>query len=139
MAREADSRSLEDLLQVAASVLFPAGNAPAEYSVHMTGSDGDTALHVYLWRNDPWAVRHLLAQGANPNAVGDMGETALHVAARSASAETMAVLLAAGAKETVVSEFAQTPLQLAESKGRLAVYREAQRIAKSGVRRRPLR
>lgn len=139
MAQQKDARTLDELLSVAVSVLFPAGNPPAERSVHMTGSDGDTALHVYLWRNDPWAVRKLLQHGANPNAVGDMGETPLHVAARSATAETIAVLLNAGAKETVVSEFAQTPAQLAEARGRLAVYRDAQRIAKTGLRRRPVR
>lgn len=139
MAHQKDSRTLDELLQVAADVLFPAGNSPAAHSVHMTGSDGDTALHVYLWRNDPWAVRCLLQHGANPNAVGDMGETPLHVAARSAPAETIAELLTAGAKETVISEFVQTPAQLADSRGRLAVYRDAQRMAKSGLRRRPVR
>lgn len=136
MAHEKDSRSLDELLQVASGILYPAGNAPAELSVHMSGSDGDTALHVYLWRNDPWAVRQLLQHGANPNAVGDMGETPLHVAVRSASAETIALLLEAGAREMVTSEFAQTPAQLAESKGRLPVYREAQRMVKTGLRRR---
>jgi ankyrin repeat protein len=136
MAHQKDSRTLEALLHVAADVLYPAGNAPAEPSVHMTGSGGDTALHVYLWRNDPWAIRQLLQHGANPNAVGDMAETPLHVAARSASAETIALLMEAGARETVTSEFAQTPAQLAESKGRLAVYREALRIVKTGLRRR---
>jgi len=124
------SRNLEQLLQETVDTLFPAGNAPTPLSVRMADSEGDTPLHVYLWRNDGWAVKTLLDAGADPNAVGDMGETPLHVAARKASAETLAALVAAGAREGAVSEFGQTPAQLAEEMGRASVFREAVKMAR---------
>ncbi|MDH5669599.1 MAG: ankyrin repeat domain-containing protein [Nitrospira sp.] len=125
-----DQRTLDDLLQGIADVLFPAEETPPCVALDSAGYDGDSPLHVYLWRKDPYAVKTLIQHGANVNAIGDMGETPLHVAVREASADILASLLAAGAREDIVSEFGQTPLQLAQLKERGAVYREAKAIAR---------
>lgn len=125
-----DQRTLDQILQATADVLFPGESAPPRIALNTADVEGDTPLHVYLWRNDAWAARVLLEHGADPNAVGDMGETPLHVAVREASVETIAALLKAGAREDTVSEFGQTPAQLAKERGRASLYREAQWLAR---------
>lgn len=130
MAKTKDKRTLDDILQGIAEVLFPADEPPPRISLTSADCCGDTPLHVYLWRKDPHAVRVLIANGSNVNAIGDMGETPLHVAVRDASPDTIAAILAAGAREDVVSEFGQTPLQLAQLLNRDPVYREAKHIAR---------
>jgi ankyrin repeat protein len=130
MPKSNDQRTLDDVLQDIAHVLFPGDDSPRRIALTTTDNDGDTPLHVYLWRNDPHAVRVLLAHGASINAIGDMGETPLHVAVRKASPSTLAAILAAGAREDIVSEFEQTPLQLAQEIGREPEYREAKRIVR---------
>jgi uncharacterized protein len=127
----ANERSqLDELLQTIADVLFPADDEPRHITLESAGLDGDTPLHVFLWRRDDSSARLLVAHGANVNAIGDMGETPLHVAMRHAAPETIAALLAAGAKADIVSEFGQTPLQVAELHGRLRVFNEAKRQAR---------
>lgn len=130
MSKTKDQRTLDDILQDVADVLYPAEEVPPRVTLASADCDGDTPLHVYLWRKDPHAVQALIAHGANVNAIGDMGETPLHVAVRDASSETLAALLAAGAREDIVSEFGQTPLQLARLNQRESVYREAKSIAR---------
>ncbi|HEY5993307.1 MAG TPA: ankyrin repeat domain-containing protein [Gallionellaceae bacterium] len=130
MSKTKDQRTLEDILQGIAEILFPAEEVPPRVTLTSADCNGDTPLHVFLWRKDPYAARVLIAHGANVNAIGDMGETPLHVAVRDASADTIAALLAAGAREDIVSEFDQTPLQLAQLMGRKSVYREAKSIAR---------
>lgn len=124
-----DQRTLDQLLRDIADVLFPAEEVPPRVTLGSAGYDGDSPLHVYLWRNDPYAVKTLVEHGANVNAIGEMGETPLHVAAREASADTLALLLTAGAREDIVSEFGETPLQIAQLQDREAAYREAKAIA----------
>ena len=125
-----DNRSIDDLLGALADTLFPGDDEPRRITLESTDCNGDTPLHVYLWRSDDWAARLLTELGANVNAIGDMGETPLHVAVRSAEARTLAALLTAGARTDVVSEFGQTPLQLAETLGREAILREALSLAR---------
>ena len=124
-----DDRSLDDLLRDVADILFPADDEPPGITLESTDSNGDTPLHVYLWRSDDQAARFLVELGANVNAVGDMGETPLYVAIRNAEAKTIAALLAAGARTDVMSEFGQSPSQLAETLGRETVFHEALRLA----------
>ncbi len=130
MTKTRDRRTIDDVLQGAADVLFP-GVMPTPRITPVTAdASGDTPLHVYLWRRDAYAVRTLLAHGADVNAAGDMGETALHVAARQCPADIIAAVLAAGAREDRVSEFGQTPSQLARELDRAPVYQEARRLAR---------
>lgn len=131
--KSVDPRTLQQVLDDVATVLFPADHPPPSVSLDSVDCDGDTPLHVYLWRDDPWAVCLLLRHGANPNAIGDMGETPLHVAVRRASAETIARLLAAGARDDIVSEFGQTAEELARDVGRASAYKEARLIARDLV------
>jgi ankyrin repeat protein len=129
-----DTRSLDELLQAVADILYPGEDVPPRITLDSADCDGDTPLHVYLWRKDDWAARFLIEHGANVNTVGDMGETPLHVAMRHAEARTIAALLTAGAHTEIVSEFDQTPLQLAQLAKREEVYREAQRLARDTKR-----
>jgi ankyrin repeat protein len=130
-----DPRTVDALLRDIADVMFPGEDPPPPITPTTTSPEGDTPLHVYLWRNDEAAVETLLANGGDANAVGDMGETPLHVAVRQGSARIVALLLAAGADERVVSEFGQTPLALAQSLEREAIYRDAQALVAGGLTR----
>lgn len=119
-------RSLEELLQSLAGDPFPEDEEPGSVTMESTNGEGDTPLHIYLWRGDNAAAQALVAHGANVNAIGDMGETPLHVAARTADAETLAILLVAKARTDIVSEFGQTPLQVAEFVERSEIFKKAQ-------------
>ena len=125
-----DPRTLEELLEEVADVLFPEEDIPPVVTHNTTSSMGDTSLHAYLWRSDDSAACFLLSHGANANAAGEMGETLLHAAVRTAQAHTIAALLAAGASEYALSEFGDTPAQLAQILGRDAVYQEALSVAR---------
>ncbi len=105
-------RTLADVLAETSDTLFPdqLGNAPVRIDSHCV--DGDTALHVMVWRNDRAAVRLLIEAGADVNAMGDMGETPLHVAVRKGDREIVQALLAAGADAAVVSEFGHTVMTM---------------------------
>ena len=59
--------------------------------------DGDTPLHVMLWRSDVQAVIALIDAGVDVNAVGDMSETPLHIAVRNEGSVSIEALLHAGA------------------------------------------
>jgi uncharacterized protein len=124
-----DQRSLQDFLRSAADSMFHCDERAENVTLDSTGAEGDTALHVFLWRGDDWAAQTLVRHGANVNALGDMGETPLHVAARTADATTIAALLIAGARMDIVSEFGQTPIQVAADVERENIFREAQRQA----------
>ena len=124
---------LHALLQSIDYILFPADVSGREISIDSHDVDGDTPLHVFLWRGDEGTALRLVASGANVNAVGDMGETPLHVAVRKASDQTIAALLIAGANTSVVSEFGQTPEQLAIATHRSETFRRALTIASEGL------
>jgi ankyrin repeat protein len=110
-------RSLEDVLQSASDVLFPAELGERKVSVTSSDSEGDTPLHVMVWRRDKHAVELLISAGADVNAVGDMGETPLHVAISQGDEEIVRVILNADAKTDIRSEFNQTAIEKAKAKG----------------------
>ena len=110
-------RTLGAVLQSTSDCLFPADLGERPVDIDSRGGDGDTPLHVLLWRDDVDGALLLIRHEANVNAVGDMGETPLHVALRQGQSSVVTSLLAAGASTEVVSEFGQTPDQLANERG----------------------
>lgn len=109
--------TLEEILASTSDVLFPADMGEKVVSISSTDCDGDTPLHVIVWRNDAYAVNVLLEAGADPNAIGDMGETPLHVAVNKESFAIAEALLQAGAKANIRSEFNETAQEIAIRKG----------------------
>lgn len=96
--------TLEEILASTSDVLFPAEMGEKVVSISSTDCDGDTPLHVMVWRNDAHAVKVLLEAGANPNAIGDMGETPLHIAVSQENFAIAKALMQAGAKTNIRSE-----------------------------------
>jgi ankyrin repeat protein len=111
------SRTLEEVLQSTSDVLFPAEIGEKRVAVGSVGIDGDTPLHVMVWRNDMEGARLLVTAGADVNAVGDMGETSLHVAVRQGNAQLVVLLLQAGADPDIRSEFGKTAREEAAATG----------------------
>ncbi len=109
--------SLEEVLASTSDALFPAEMGRRRVDVHSRDCEGDTALHVMVWRGDRYAVRLLIDSGADVNAQGDMGETPLHIAVRRGDPEIVEALLAAGAKTNLRSEFNETAAEQAQKKG----------------------
>lgn len=87
------------------------GKAPVH--VHSVDCDGDTPLHVLLWRNDTGAALALIEAGAKVNAAGDMSETPLHIAVRHQNLRVVEALLQAGADPDAISEFGESPRTMA--------------------------
>ena len=111
------SRSLDQILASCSDSLFPAEMGRAPVQIDSVDCDGDTPLHVMLWRKDTEAALMLVAAGAKVNAVGDMSETPLHVAVRQQDISAIAALLAAGARPDAVSEFGESPRSMAAALG----------------------
>jgi ankyrin repeat protein len=111
------AQRLEQILSACSDTLFPDRLGAAPVALNATGSDGDTPLHVMLWRRDREAVLMLIAAGANVNAAGDMTETPLHLAIRWGDANVIAALLQAGADPEAMSEFGETPRSMALGRG----------------------
>ncbi len=110
-------QSLEAILVSCSDTLYPAQMGEAPVTLHSCDVDGDTPLHVMLWRGDTYAVRALIDAGADVDAVGDMSEVPLHVAIRQGNVAAVKALLAAGARATFMSEFGQTPSGMAHKVG----------------------
>lgn len=72
-------------------------------------------------RGDIQAVRSLIKQGSDVNAVEADGSTALHHAANRGDAAVVEALLAGGAKATVATRYGVTPLALAAASGNVQV------------------
>jgi ankyrin repeat protein len=108
---------LEEVLQSTSDCLYPAEMGKRTVNLASTDCDGDTALHVLIWRSDTSGALLLIESGANVNAVGDMGETPLHVAIRKENQALVRALIAAGAETDIVSEFGSTARALAAEKG----------------------
>jgi uncharacterized protein len=106
-------RTVEEILQSTSDSLFPAELGRRRVAIDSRGCDGDTPLHVLLWRKDFGGAKDLIEVGADPNAVGDMGETPLHVAIRQDVPDIVDSLLAAGANPDIRSEFGETPRSMA--------------------------
>lgn len=116
MSSEQDP-ALAQVLQSTSDVLFPADAGEAKVDLYSVGLEGDTPLHVLLWRDDTEGALLLIAHGAPLDAIGDMGETPLHIAAGRKNERVVRALVAAGANGEIVSEFGQTPRQLGASVG----------------------
>lgn len=115
MSKRAKEReTLDEILASCAVTLFPADSGNTPVTVYSRDVDGDTPLHVLIWRGNTYGVRLLIEAGADVNAAGDMSETPLHIAMRNRDLTVIEILLKAGAKLTHVSEFGQSPLDLAD-------------------------
>lgn len=106
-------RTVEEILQSTSETLFPSNLGRRRVAIDSHDNEGDTALHVLLWREDFGEAMALIEAGADPNAIGDMGETPLHVAIRKGAVDVVEMLLAAGADPEVRSEFGESPRQIA--------------------------
>jgi len=102
-------RSLEEILQSTSDNLFPAELGERIVTVSSRDCDGDTPLHVLVWRSDIEGISQLIAAGADVNAIGDMGETPLHIAVSVECIEIIKLLLGADANCNIRSEFGKTP------------------------------
>jgi ankyrin repeat protein len=113
-------QTLEALLQSVSDVMFPeqSGSAPVSLSCH--GYDGDTALHVFAWRDDIASASVLLAAGADPNARGEMADTPLHVAITRRNLALVELLLSHGADSNLRSAFGTARELAAEAGGSFA-------------------
>lgn len=109
-------RRLEDILQSTSDSLFPADLGQRPVQMNSRSTDGDTPLHVLVWRKDVGGAKALLEAGADPNAVGDMGETPLHVAVRQHALDVIEALVTAGANPDIRSELGDTPRTLAAAR-----------------------
>ena len=119
-ARTAGSTVLADAIRNGASIdqlidLVAAGN-----SVDDQDTQGRTALHVAVARNDEVALRNLLKLGSNATLVDRNGQEPLHFAAKQ-SAQLLPVLLAHIAKKkhsvNETDSQGQTALMLAAASG----------------------
>ena len=108
-----DNYSLDTLLQSVSDVLFPEHVGEKKVQINSRSSNGDTPLHVVIWRNNARAVETLIAAGADVDAVGEMGETPLHVAVSKKNLSIVQSLLNAGADPNIGSEFGDTPKERA--------------------------
>lgn len=108
--------ALAQLLQSTAETLFP-GNPNAVVSLGSRAEDGDSPLHVLLWRKDEAGARALVDAGADVDAAGDLQDTPLHVAIRLKLAGAVTMLLAAGANPDAPNLFGDTPRNAAYKQG----------------------
>ncbi len=102
-------QSLDEILASCSDTLFPAQMGKAPVQIDCQDPDGDTPLHVMLWRGDTYASVCLIDAGADIHAVGDISETPLHVAVRTENTKVVAKLLAMGANTETVSESGKSP------------------------------
>ncbi|MGH1460439.1 MAG: ankyrin repeat domain-containing protein [Neptuniibacter sp.] len=109
--------SLEEILASTSDTLFPAELGEKPVTIESTDCDGDTPLHVMVWRNDRYAVDALIEAGANIDAIGDMTQTPLHIAVGKEDLYIIEELLKAGAKTNIRSEFNETAYERALKKG----------------------
>jgi len=70
----------EEALHSASDRLFPAEIGKRKVHLDSSSSDGDTALHVFIWGNETENSILLIENGIDINAADDMGETPLHAA-----------------------------------------------------------
>ncbi len=103
-----EPRSLDELLQEIAEVLFPHLDEPV-IDVHSKASDGDTALHVAAWRGNESAVLLLLDAGAKVDEPGDMDCTPLYAAVAQGHVKIARMLLEHGANPDADNELNATP------------------------------
>lgn len=110
--------SLEEVLQSTSDVLFPAELGEAKVKINSKDSDGDTPLHIMMWRREHYGAELIINAGADINAIGDMGATPLHVAIGQEDLFLIELLLLKGAKTDIKSEFGETAQEKARKKGK---------------------
>lgn len=113
-------RSVDEILMSISDVMFPADLGERVVTIDSRCCDGDTPLHVLLWRNDVDGFKSLVIAGAEVNAIGDMGETPLHIAVTENLLDAIQFLLEAGANPDARSDFGKTPRDIAASIGGIA-------------------
>lgn len=119
-------RTLKEVLQSTSESLFPAELGKAKVKIDSTDCDGDTPLHVLIWRGDTEGAILLIASGAPIDVIGDMGETPLHVAISKNDTRAISALIEAGARTDIVSEFGETAMEKAAKRG-ISIKRNTQR------------
>ncbi|WP_199101100.1 ankyrin repeat domain-containing protein [Dyella sp. ASV21] len=110
-------RTIEEILQSTSDVIYPAELGARRVTLDSCDCDGDTPLHVMVWRDDVDGVRALIEAGAPVNAVGDMGATPLYVAVLKDLPRIAEALRQAGADPDIRSEFGDTPRERAMAAG----------------------
>lgn len=110
-------RTLEKVLQSTSESLFPADLGAVKVKIDSTDCDGDTPLHVLIWRGDTQGAILLIKSGAPIDAIGDMGETPLHVAISKKNTRVISALIGAGARTNIVSRFGETAIEKAAKRG----------------------
>jgi ankyrin repeat protein len=73
-------------------------------------TNGETALHIVVKRDDMTYVRFLLAKGADPNIKDDKGTTPLLLAATAGETEMIQALVTGGANVNLGNSSGETPL-----------------------------
>ena len=112
--------TIEELLRSVSDVTFPEQMGAAAVSLGSRGNDGDTALHVFAWRDDTASAKALLKAGADPNAPGEMQDTPLHVAITRRNLALATLLLSHGADPDLGSAFGTARELAAEAGGSFA-------------------
>jgi ankyrin repeat protein len=110
-------RTVEQVLQSTSESLFPAELGKAKVKIDSSDCDGDTPIHVLIWRGDTEGAILLIASGAPIDAIGDMGETPLHVAISKNNTRIISALIEAGARTDIVSKFGETAIEKAAQRG----------------------
>lgn len=108
---------MEEMLASCSDSLFPEQMGDAPVGLDSRDVDGDTPLHVMLWRDNTYAALAFIKAGADVNAAGDMSETPLHIAVKKRNGSAIEAMLQAGANTTIVSEFGQSPKDIADGLG----------------------
>jgi ankyrin repeat protein len=111
-ARTGDTVRLESLI-----------SGQSHPDANQTSSDGTTALHWAVYRNDVPLVEHLLVLGANPNAKNDYGSSPLSEAAVVGNPAVVKKLLQAGADVESPNADGQTALMIVARTSNLEVAR----------------
>ena len=118
MSKKVKSKeTLDQVLSSCSETLFPAEMGEIPVNIDSRGSEGDTPLHVMLWRKNTYGALLLIEAGADLNAIGDMSETPLHVAVSQGNLAVVEALLKSGAHQSVKSEFGKSPKEMAVEMG----------------------
>ncbi len=112
-----NDQTLYEVLQSTSECIYPAELGEAMVHIDSTDCDGDTPLHVLIWRRDTAGALLLIENGAPIDAAGDMGETPLHTAISKKDMKVIDALIKAGARTDIVSEFGKTAVERASEEG----------------------
>ena len=117
MLKNKATRKLEEVLQSASDRLFPAEAGKRKVYLDSRSSDGDTALHVFIWANETKKAVFLIENEINIDAIGDMGETPLHAALHQKNITVIKALLHANTRTDIKPDFGKTAKDLAQENG----------------------